>query len=210
MMKMRNYISGCFAILLGFILLAPAVYGQENEIAVLIGRLEPTDRNLASLDTIKAALDGSVTYQFNYANRIVDGGLASLHWELAITGAPNSDVGGANLLLPKNYSSLFFTPGLKLKLFPGGGISPYVVGGVGLARFKEGDTLINDQPNTGDRANTTWAFDYGGGIDFNLFPVLAIRGEVRDFVTGNPSFDVPFLTDKQHNIFLGIGLVFRW
>ncbi len=191
-------------------LLSPAAFAQENEIAVLIGRLKATDRSLDSLEPIKAAFDGSVTYQFNYANRLIDGGLAAVYWELAITGAPGADVGGASLLLPKNYSSLFFTPGLKLKLLPGAGISPYAVGGVGLARFKQSDVLINGQPNTGDRANTTWAFDFGGGVDLNVFPLLAIRGEIRDYVTGNPKFGVPFIENKQHNIFVAAGIVLRW
>lgn len=183
---------------------------QGNEVAVLVGHIKATDRSIDSLAPIKTAFDGSLAYQFNYANRILDGGLAAVYWEMAITGAPGADVRGASLLLPNKYSSLFFTPGLKLKLIPGAGISPYAVGGVGLARFKQSDTLIDGSPNTGDRANTTWAFDFGGGVDLNILPIFAIRGEVRDFVTGTPKFSQGFIENKQHNIFVAGGIVFKW
>jgi len=191
-------------------MLAPSAFAQGNEIAVLVGRINASDQSIDSLAPIKTAFDGSLTYQFNYANRLLNGGIASLYWELAITGAPGADVKGASLLLPKNYSSLFLTPGLKLKLLPGAFISPYAVGGIGLARFKESDTLINGLPNPGDRANTTWAFDFGGGVDLNILPVFAIRGEVRDYLTGTPDFNVGFIDNKQHNISVAGGIVFKW
>jgi opacity protein-like surface antigen len=197
-------------LLLALFAFAPAAFAQEHEVALLVGRLKPSDRGLDSLQPIRAAFDGAVSYEVNYANRMVDGELASLHWEITIVGAPSAGVKSTNLLLPKNYSSLFFTPGLKLKLFPGGGISPYIVGGVGLGRYKESDTILSGGANTGDRANTTWAFNFGGGVDFNLFGPVAVRGEVRDFVTGNPSFSTPFLDNRQHNIFVGGGVVVKW
>lgn len=192
------------------LLSASAALAQKNELGILVGRLEPTDRGLTALAPIDAALSGSVAYQFNYSRRLLDGQIASLHWEMVIAGAPQSGVKSTSLLLPKNYSSLFFTPGLKLKLFPGGGISPYVVGGAGLSRYKENETRLDGQPNTGDRQNTTWGFNYGAGIDFSLIGPVALRGEVRDFLTGNPEFNVPFLENKQHNVFVGVGIVFRW
>lgn len=188
---------------------APVAFAQQHEISVLVGRMKTGDRGLRSLTPVKTAFDGAVTYQINYGQRMVDGKVASFHWELAITGTPNTNVKSTNLFLPKSYSSLFFTPGVKLKIFPGG-ISPYLVAGGGLARYKESSTNISGAANTGDRANTTWVFDYGGGVDFSLIKYLALRGEIRDFITGNPQFSTPFLTDKQHNVFVAGGVVIRW
>jgi opacity protein-like surface antigen len=196
--------------LLSLMAFAPAVFAQEHEVALLIGRLKPSDRGLDAVQPIQAAFDGAVSYQINYANRMLNGELASLHWELMIAGAPNTGVRSTDLLLPKNYSSLFFMPGLKLKILPGGGFSPYVVGGAGVARFKQSDTTVSGSQNTGDRANTTYGFNFGGGVDLNVLGPVSVRGEVRDYVTGNPSFSRPFLTDKQHNIFVGGGIVLRW
>jgi opacity protein-like surface antigen len=208
---MKNTWKLCLpALLLAICASAPAAFAQEHELGVLVGRLQPSDRGLQSLEPVKAAFDGTMTYQINYSNRMVDGELVSLYWELAITGAPRAEVRSTDLLLPRNYSSLFLTPGVKLKLFPGGGISPYLVAGAGGGRYTEGEVNLGGAPNTGDRSNFTWVFNYGGGVDFNLFGPLALRGEVRDFVTGNPSFNAPFLTNKQHNVFVAGGIVARW
>ena len=208
MMKPKKY---CLLTLsLMIFAFAPAAFAQEHELALLIARLKPSDRSLDSVGQVKAAFDGSVAYQINYANRMVNGELASLHWELAITGAPRTGVKSSNVLLPRTYSTLIFTPGLKLKIFPGGGFSPYLVSGVGLGRFSQSGTNINGSPNTGDRSNTSFVFNYGGGVDMNLLGPISVRGEVRDFMTGTPSFSTPFLNDRQHNLFVGVGIVVRW
>jgi len=189
---------------------SPAVFAQEHELALLVGRLKASDSTLNSVGQVKAAFDGAVTYQINYANRMVNGELASLHWELAIAGAPRTGVRSSNVLLPRTYSTLIFTPGLKLKIFPGGGFSPYLAGGVGLGRFSQSGTNINGSPNTGDRSNTSFVFNYGGGVDLNVLGPISVRGEARDFMTGNPSFSTPFLNDRKHNLFVGAGIVVRW
>lgn len=203
----------CFpALLLLIFAFAPAVIAQEHELALIIGRLKPSDRTLQlnPVQTVEAAFDGAVTYQVNYANRVVNGEVASLHFEIAVTGVPRTEVRSDNFLLPRTYSTLIFTPGLKLKAFPGGGFSPYVVGGVGLGRFSQSDTNIAGGPVTGDRSNTSYVFNFGGGVDLNVLGPLSIRGEVRDFMTGTPDFSAPFLNDRQHNIFVGGGIVLRF
>src|SRR5262245_16138188 len=151
---MKNKKGLCLLVLLAMLFAcAPAVFAQEHELALLIGRLKASDRSLDSLEPVKAVFDGAVTYQFNYANRMVNGEVASLHWEIAITGAPRTGIKSSNVLLPRTYSTLFLTPGLKLKVFPSGGFSPYLVGGAGLGRYKQSDANINGSPNTADRSN---------------------------------------------------------
>ncbi|HKE03112.1 MAG TPA: outer membrane beta-barrel protein, partial [Blastocatellia bacterium] len=205
---MNNRKRFCFPMLLLLIFVSsPAVFAQEHELALLVGRLKASDSTLNSVGQVKAAFDGAVTYQINYANRMVNGELASLHWELAIAGAPRTGVRSSNVLLPRTYSTLIFTPGLKLKIFPGGGFSPYLAGGVGLGRFSQSGTNINGSPNTGDRSNTSFVFNYGGGVDLNVLGPISVRGEARDFMTGNPSFSTPFLNDRKHNLFVGAGIV---
>ena len=201
----------CFPILLLLVFAcSTAVLAQEHELALLVGRLKASDRTLDSVGQVIAAFDGAATYQINYANRMVNGELASLHWELAIAGAPRTGVKSSNVLLPRTYSTLIFTPGLKLKVFPGGGFSPYLVGGGGLGRFSQSGTNINGSPNTGDRSNTSFVFNFGGGVDLNVLGPISVRGEVRDFMTGTPSFSTPFLNDRQHNLYVGVGIVVRW
>jgi opacity protein-like surface antigen len=210
---MKNSKRFCFpALLLLVFAFAPAVFAQEHELALLIGRLKPSDRSLQlnPLPAVDAAFSGAATYQINYANRIVNGEVASMHFELAVTAAPRTGVKSDNFLLPRTYNTLIFTPGLKLKVLPGGGLSPYLVGGVGLGRFSQSDTNIDGTPNIStDRSNTNFVFNFGGGVDLNVLGPLSIRGEVRDFMTGTPNFSTPFLNDRQHNLFVGLGIVIR-
>jgi len=182
---------------------------QENEIGVLVGGAKTGDKGLQSTGTIKAAFDGSTAYEINYAHRMVDGKVASLHWELMIAGVPKTGVSSTNLILPRNYSSIFFAPGLKVKLFPGG-ISPYIAAGLGLGRLTASDTNLNGLPNTSDKSNTTWIFNYGGGVDVPIFPHIALRGEVRDLIAGTPKLNGQLFDKRQHNIFVGGGIVVRW
>lgn len=182
---------------------------QENEIGIMVGGLKTGDKGLRSTQTIKAAFDGAVSYEVNYAHRMVDGKLASLHWELLIAGAPKTNVKSTDLLLPRNYSSIFFTPGLKVKLFPGG-ISPYVAAGLGLGRFSASDTTLGGQSNTGDKNNTTWVFNYGGGVDVPIFPHIALRGELRDFIAGTPELNSRLFDKREHNVMVAGGVVFRF
>ena len=203
----------CFpALLLLIFTFAPAVFAQEHELAFVVGRLKPSDRSLSlnPVQTADAAFSGAVTYQINYANRLINGEVMSLHFEIPIIVAPRTGVKSDNFLLPRTYSTLIFTPGLKLKVFPRAGFSPYIVSGVGLGRFSLSDTTINGAPVTGDRSNTSFVFNFGGGVDLNVLGPLAVRGEVRDFMTGTPSFSTPFLNDRQHNLYVGAGIVLKW
>lgn len=193
-----------------FLSYAPTAFSQEHEVAFLIGRLKPTDKGLQSLEPIKAAFDGSAAYQINYARRIVEGGAVSVHWEILGLGAPRSGIKSSNVFLPRSYSSFFLTPGLKLKLFPGGGLSPYIVGGAGYGRYNESDELINGLPNAGNRGTNTFAFNYGGGVDLNVLGVVALRGEIRDFITGTPEFNVRLIDERHHNVWVAVGVVLRW
>ena len=203
----------CFpALLLLIFAFAPAAFAQEHELAFVFGRLKPSDRTLTlnPVQNVDAAFSGAPTYQINYSNRVVNGEVASLHFEVPVIVAPRTGVRSDNFLLPQTYSTVIFTPGLKLKVLPGSGFSPYVVSGVGFGRFSQSDTNINGTPNTGDRSNTSFVFNYGGGVDVNVLGPLSIRGEVRDFMTGNPSFSAPFLSGKQHNLYVGAGIVLKW
>jgi opacity protein-like surface antigen len=188
---------------------AIVAFAQESELAVLVGGLKTGDQGLRSTSSVTAAFDGATGYEINYAHRIANAEIASLHWELMIAGVPHTGVKSTNLILPRSYSSLFFAPGLKVKLFPRG-VSPYVVAGLGLGRQTASGTNLNGQPNTGDKSSTTWIINYGGGVDFPIFPHLALRGEVRDLIAGTPELNAQLFDKRQHNIFVAGGIVLRW
>jgi len=185
-------------------------FAQERELSFLIGRLKTGDKGISVPQTISTAFDGAVSYEITYGRRFVDGQLVNLYGELLIAGAPSTKIRATNIVLPNSYSSLFFTPGLKLKLFPKGGLSPFIAAGLGMGRYSGDAQTSTGQPVQGDTANTTWAFSYGGGVDLNIVNNFAIRGEVRDFITGKPKFTSPFFDKSQHNVNIAIGVVFKF
>lgn len=211
MNKMKLIHTGkLFAVLLILVGSAVVASAQEREISILVGRLKTGDKGIQGVQTIKAAFDGAVSYEITYGRRFTDGEVIALYGELLIAGAPSTKIKVTNVVLPNSYSALFFTPGLKLKLFPKGGLSPYIAGGLGMGRYSGDRQTSTGQTVQGDQANTTWAFDYGGGVDLNLSKNIAIRGEVRDFITGKPKLTAPFFDKKQHNVNIAVGVVFKF
>jgi opacity protein-like surface antigen len=111
----------------------------------------------------------------------------------------------------------FITPGVKLKLAPKFPISPYIVGGIGWAHYQTANI-----PILGSTSANHLAYDIGGGLDIKIFPHVSLRGEVRDFISTQPSLANSLLSlggvgnllgvspGKQNNIVPQVGLVFRW
>lgn len=182
----------------------------RNEVGLLLGALSTGSRDIQLPTLSRANIDAGLTYQANYARRLVQAKLASLHVEVLFAATPLQKVRSSNTLLPRDYASLFLTPGLKVKFLPGGRFSPYVAAGGGYARFRESDFRTNNQANSGRIGTNTGVFNYGGGVDIRVFRYLSLRGEVRDFVTGNPNFNAPFLTNRQHNVLTSGGIVLHF
>ena len=107
-------------------------------------------------------------------------------------GTPSRDLTGGS------YSSVFFTPGLRVKFFLPV-ISPFLSAGGGFAHF-------SSSANVNNTNSTTGAFQVGAGFDVSTpIPSISLRGEVREFYTGAASF-----TSTQHNVFAGGGIVLNF
>ncbi len=188
---------------------AGSAFAQANEVGLLLGGVVTPKRDLQT-GTAQAQISTGLTFIATYGRRIVDGDKAALIGEVVFTATPLNEIKSANLTLPRDYSSLFFTPGLKLKFFPRSVLSPYIAAGAGYARFTGSELRLNGQANPGRQSVSTGAFNYGGGIEVRVFKYLALRGEVRDFITGNPSFNAPVSGGIQHNILPAGGFVVRF
>jgi opacity protein-like surface antigen len=186
------------------------ISAQQREFAVLLGGNAPSDRGIQSPLSGKISIGTGLTYGLNYGQRLLNARVAALYFEVHLAATPTSDLNSSNTTIPREYSSVFLTPGLRVKLLPGAGISPYVVVGAGYARFGGSDSRLNGQPNTGDKGANTGVFTYGGGVDIRVWRLVALRGEIRDFVSGNPHFNVGVSGSRQHNIITSGGIVVRF
>jgi hypothetical protein len=191
------------------VILAPT-YAQKHEIAFVSGVLRTGEHQFEfpSPGFVRTGTD--FTYQVSYAHRFFDGKIAALYFEFPLAVTPKKEFRTTNVVFPKSYSSIFFTPGIKLKLVPGFRYSPYVVGGAGLARLSPSDQRIDGQPTSEDEPKTKGAYAIGGGIDVKIFPYLSLRGEVRDYYSATPEFSVNLFKDRQHNFMYSAGLVLRF
>ena len=94
-----------------------------------------------------------------------------------------------------------------MKFLPGAPVSPWASIGGGWAHYS-----LKDASLTQNKA----ALQYGGGLDFKTgIPALGFRAEIRDFVTGDPDFNLGSLFSTKsglhhHNILAGGGIVLRF
>jgi hypothetical protein len=86
-------------------------------------------------------------------------------------------------------------------------VQPFVTGGLGLNRFhgpSNASAVLSGLVNADNGYQFAW--NYGGGADLVLQRHLALRLELRDYVTGQPSF----ITGTSHNIVPSAGIVLRF
>jgi hypothetical protein len=80
----------------------------------------------------------------------------------------------------------------------------------GYAVYEQGVLQIDGRPNPAPRDIHRGAFDFGAGVDTSLWRWIGLRGEVRDFYTGSPAYNLPGLGGGQHNVVAGGGFVLKW
>ena len=176
------------------ILIGITAQAQQHELAITVGGQFPRNNQFDSSTSF--AVGGA------YAGRLASVPLVSLYLEVPVVVGVKSVLQAPSR---SNYSSLFITPGLKVKLAPGFPVSPYFAAGVGFARFRTDATAL-----TPSDSHTTNVFDFGGGVDMKVFPYLSVRGEVRDFYSGSPGISALVDSGRQHNVVAQTGLVFRF
>jgi opacity protein-like surface antigen len=204
-MKLRVILIAATMLLIG-----QSAFAQRHEVAFTSGGLKIGERGFDLPQPGFIRFGTGFTYEINYARRLVDARLAALYFEVPLAGTPRTTVKTTNALSPNSYSSIFFTPGIKLKLLPRGKYSPFATMGVGLAHFSESDATVGNQPNPNRSSETNVVFAFGFGMDVRVVSILSIRGEVRDFYADLPPLNVRALSDRQHNALISAGIVLRF
>ena len=212
-----------FFFILCFLSVSVHSVAQKAEVAISVGGLSTSDRGgsvpcpafigaVCPPTTVQSP--SRVSYEGTFAGRLANFKMAALYIELPVLGTPAREsklVASSSVLARARFSSVFFTPGVKLKLVPSSPIAPFVSVGAGFAHFGD-STLVGGLTLAG--GNTTGAAQVGGGLDLKMpVPFLALRGEVRDYISGTPKA-ISFLGTKseprQHNLFYGAGVVLRF
>src|SRR5215510_11803484 len=104
---------------------------QKHEIAFTSGGLKIGERGFDLPQPGFLHFGTGFTYELNFAERLLDARLAALYVEVPFAGTPSTKVKTTNALSPSTYSSIFFTPGVKVRLLPRGKYSPFAALGAG-------------------------------------------------------------------------------
>jgi opacity protein-like surface antigen len=178
------------------VLLPLALHAQKNDIALTGGGYFDVGNplNFGAAPALEAT----------FAHRIAYVPLFGLYAEIPVAGSFSSNIPTiSGLTVARSYTSLFITPGLRLRLAPSFPLSPYVSAGLGYGRF-------NRQLFTGgSSSDSTFAFDIGGGLDLKFLPFVGLRAEVRDFNSGGVGLETLAL-GRQNNVFVTAGITLRF
>ena len=179
----------------------------RQEVGLTLGGLFSNER---SGGATRLDLGSGVALQANYGYRIFGNEKAAFYAEVHLLANPLRDVSSSSQTLTRNVASLFVTPGIRVKFFPMRGVAPYFAVGGGWADYEQSTTTLAGSPNPAPRTVNHGAFDYGGGVDIKFWRFVGLRGEIRDFYTGSPSYNAPTISGGQHNVVAGGGLVLKF
>jgi hypothetical protein len=176
--------------------LVPSSQAQSNELGIVAGgQFSFYPRSDAGTGFV---VEGS------YARRLFHVPTISMFAELPVTAAFNLDSALPSSISEGQYTSLFITPGLKLKFVPEFPISPFFTAGFGWARFRRDATAAAP-----DIVTDTTVAQFGAGVDIKIAPVVGLRFQARDYFSGELGFNNATL-DRQHNLTAMGGLYFRF
>jgi len=188
--------------------MSPAV-AQSNDITLSLGGIPSQSRSFRSPSAGSVQISADVSLGANYGHRLLHAEFAAIYGEIQFVALPNRSLTAPTTTVPQNYASLYVTPGLRLKVLPTARVSPWVALGGGYALYEQSAKLSNGQNST-SQFPSRGAFDFGGGLDYQLFRFFGLRGEVRDFVSGNPNLNVALSSSTQHNIVASGGISVRF
>jgi hypothetical protein len=188
---------------------------EKNELGATLGRTFISNQGItggAYPNNIIASGKG-LSFDVEYARRFIVTPIFAVSGEAVMMVNHDEDInGGAHgfAVVPPEYSQLFVTPGARLNVFPTTAVSPWISVGAGFAHFSEGSTLIYGGTNPG-KSTTSAVIQGGFGLDVKVWRKLSIRGEVRDFWSGEPDFPLaPTGKTRQHNYFVAGGAFWRF
>jgi len=206
----------CYAVLVVTLLAAFAVAQDEkNEIGGSIGRIFVSDQGIQGatyFDPIIHAGKG-LTFEGVYARRFLVMPIYSISAEGVIAYNHDLDLNAGEYgfsVVPSDLKELFVTPAARVNLFPTTAVSPWISLGAGFGRITESSQLIYGGANPG-KDKTGFVLEAGFGLDVKVWKRLSMRGQVRDFWSGEPDYPLaPTGKTRQHNFFVSGGAFWRF
>ena len=203
----------CFAAVLTILtVLGTTASAQKNELAGLIGRTFVSNQTIqgATFFNPQVHFGNTLTFEVNYGRRLLRSSVAGLTFEVPTVVNVDEDLNSGTNAVPESYRSFFIAPSARVNLFPETAVSPWVSFGGGWGYFKESSNAVFFGPNLGKTGTSTGVYQVGVGLDVKVLSWLTLRGEARDFNSGVPQLNVDVGKSRQHNFFVGGGVVWHF
>jgi|SRR5450631_4164217 hypothetical protein len=212
---MRNFLAVALTLLAAGSTLAAAQEKESlNEVAATIGRTFISDQGVPNTSFFDNTVHfgKGLSFEGDYARTFKRYSWGSLAAEVPVIINPDEDLNFGLNQVPLQYSSIFITPAARLTLMPNLAVSPWFSFGGGIGHFIASKNMIFYGPNPGPRINTTGVLQGGVGMDVRLPGLRStrFRVEARDDWSGEPPINVNTGKTRQHNYYVGGGLVFHF
>ncbi|HTS37398.1 MAG TPA: outer membrane beta-barrel protein [Candidatus Solibacter sp.] len=188
---------------------------ERNEIGGVIGRTFISDQGIQNASYFDPIIHfgKGLSFEGEYARRFIVTPIYSVSAELPFVYNRDIDLNAGeygHAVVPTDLQSYFVTPSARVNVFPTTAVSPWVSLGAGFGHFSESSTLVYGGTNPG-KSKSDFALQAGLGLDVKVWKKLSMRGEVRDFWSGEP--DLPLAQtgkSRMHNFFVGGGAFWRF
>ena len=193
------------------VLIASAV-AQVNEVSITAGRTFVSTQTITNctLFNCRIHFGNEESVAFNYGRLLKIHKIFGLYAELPVAIYPRMDLNTETHGIPEDIGALFVTPSARLNIFAGDSVTPWVSVGGGYGRFRESSSLNFYGKNPGPTGTNTGVFQFGGGLDVWFWSRWGARFEARDFYSGKPDLNLPTTNSRQHNYYVGAGVIHRF
>jgi hypothetical protein len=202
-----------FGMIVLAVFLASSGWAQRNDLSVTGGETfvsTQTVRNSGLSFNPPLHFENAPTVAFNYSFLLKNAGIFGIRAELPVAYYPHMDLNTAKYGIPSDIGALFVTPSLRVNIFSEDTVSPWVSVGGGYGRFRESSTLLFGGANPGPTSTNTGVVQFGAGLDVWIWHHWGVRGEARDFYSGEPALNLDTGHSRMHNYYVGAGIAFRF
>jgi hypothetical protein len=189
------------------VLIASAV-AQVNEVSITAGRTFVSTQTVTTTG-LPVHFGNEESVAFNYARYLKSFKVFGLYAELPVAVYPRMDVNYHLGTTPKDIGAVFVTPSVRMNIFSGESVTPWVSVGGGYGRFREAPVTLYENPNPSSGSNTG-VVQFGAGLDVWFWHTWGGRFEARDFYSGAPALNVDTGRSRQHNYYVGVGVIHRF
>jgi hypothetical protein len=194
------------------LILAASALAQINELSLTAGRTFVSTQTIQNCPYFNCSIHfgDEESIAGNYSRLLTTHKIFGIYAELPVAVYFRMDLNTYENQIPKDIGALFITPSVRVNIFSGDSVTPWVSAGGGYGRFREAPELLFGGPNPGSTGTNTGVVQFGAGLDVWLWRNWGARVEARDFYSGAPDLNVDTGRSRQHNYYVGIGIARRF